>query len=507
MKPRIRVPAGFDWRTAAPADRSRVMASFEATQGRRRLASWRPTSSHVNAILSASGSSLRNRARDLVRNNAYAASASDCFVANTVGAGIVPRSRAPERWMREAIQRAWEQWALRADVTERSDFYGLQGLVVRALFDAGEAFVRPLVGPVVDSAGGVPLRLQVLEADQVPIDDTRPLGDGRVVRCGIEMDLDGRRLAYHVYRQHPGDAQAILAGAETVRVPADEMLHVYQLQRPGQVRGIPWLTRAMVRLHLLDQYDDAELDRKKVAALIAGFIHTAAASDDLPGVTDADPEADNAVLADWRPGTLMKLLPGEQVTFSEPADVGGAYEQFQYRSLSAICSGMSLPYWTVTGDLRQANYSSLRAGLVEFRRRIEQLQHTVLVHQLCRPVWEMWLRTAIVAGAIPGLTPVLAARRWQEIALVDWLPPKNDWVDPQKDVQAEVLEIQHGLKSRSQAVAERGYDVENVDAEQAADRARERELGLVYGAAPNAAGGDRPEERPMDDVQPQEQAA
>jgi lambda family phage portal protein len=179
----------------------------------------------------------------------------------------------------------------------------------------------------------------------------------------------------------------------------------------------------------------------------------------------------------------MKLLPGEQVTFSEPADLGGAYEQFQFRSLSAICAGMGLPYWTVTGDLRQANYSSLRAGLVEFRQRVEQLQYTVLVPQLCRPVWHAWLRTAAMAGTIPGLTPRVLARDWADVSRVEWLAPKQAWVDPEKDAKAEVLEIQAGLKSRSQAVAERGYDVEDVDRQQAEDRQRERALGLAYGMA------------------------
>ena len=97
---------------------------------------------------------------------------------------------------------------------------------------------------------------------------------------------------------------------------------------------------------------------------------------------------------------MQVLLPGEDVKFSSPADVGGGYEAFQYRTLLSVSASLGLPYHLVTGDVRQANYSSLRAELVEFRRRVEQLQHGVITHQLCRPVWARWLETAVLAGAL-----------------------------------------------------------------------------------------------------------
>ena len=68
-------------------------------------------------------------------------------------------------------------------------------------------------------------------------------------------------------------------------------------------------------------------------------------------------------------------------------------------------------YTNVTGDLRPANYSSLREGKLEFRRRIEQFQDGTLVFQLCRPVWRRWMGEAVLAGAlkIPGFAEDPAA--------------------------------------------------------------------------------------------------
>lgn len=132
----------------------------------------------------------------------------------------------------------------------------------------------------------------------------------------------------------------------------------------------------------------------------------------------------------------------------------------------------------ISGDLEGVTYSSIRAGLVEFRRRIEQLQHTVIVFQFCRPVWERFVRLAVLSGALPARDFDRDPARY---LACDWLPPKWGWVDPAKDARAEIEQIRAGLKSRSQSIAERGYDIEEVDAAIAADRAREARLGLSFG--------------------------
>jgi lambda family phage portal protein len=242
----------------------------------------------------------------------------------------------------------------------------------------------------------------------------------------------------------------------------------------------------MVRLFLLDQYDDAELDRKKTAAMFAGFITKTAPEEPMLGEAEADP--DDAAIASLEPGTMQVLLPGEDVKFSSPADVGGGYEAFQYRTLLSIAASVGLPYHLVTGDVRQANYSSLRAELVEFRRRVEQLQHGVIAHQLCRPVWARWMETAVLAGALdlPGYSS--APRRYRA---VQWIPPRWEWVDPLKDIQAQVLAMEAGITSRRKVVEATGYDVEEVDRENAADAARVAALGLRYRTSPGETQGAR----------------
>lgn len=466
---------------------------YEASRMARRLKGWRAEKSHVNALLRAGGVELRARARHLCRENPYAANALDSFTAAAVGAGIKPSPLVEDAAVKAALQRAWLRWTDESDADGLTDFYGQQALAARAMFEAGECFLRFRPRRPEDGLS-VPLQIQLLESEQLPLDDNRDLPGGQVVRSGIQFDAIGRRVAYHFLREHPGDRT--LGGiANTTVVPAAEVMHVYQPLRPGQIRGQPKITPAMVRLYLLDQYDDAELDRKKVAAMFAGFITRQPDS-------DPDPKSDSVLEAEeiegataqihLEPGMMQYLEDGEDIKFSEPAEVGGSYEAFQYRTLLACAAGLGLPYHAITGDVAKANYSSLRASQVEFRRRMDQFQHATLVYQMCRPVWRRWLEAAVLAGAIPELGASAFARNREDFLAAKWITPKWDWVDPLKDGQAEALAQMHGWKARSDIVEATGYDAEEVDARIAQDRAREAELGLSFGAARTAAAGDAP---------------
>ena len=449
---------------------------------RRRLRGWNPPLENINALVASGGPRLLARSRELVVTNGYAANACEAFAANLVGDGIKPSSLIADADLRERVQKLWLAWTDEADADGLTDFYGLQAMVAREMFVAGECFVRLRPRRAEDGLL-VPLQLQLLQSEMLPFEKTETAPSGNRIRCGIEFDAIGRRVAYHFRRRHPGDStDQRVAVPDTVRVSADDVLHIYRPIDAGQIRGLPHMAPAMVRLFLLDQYDDAELDRKKTAAMFAGFITKTAPEDPMLGETEAD--LDGAAIASLEPGTMQVLLPGEDVKFSSPADVGSSYEAFQYRTLLAVSASLGLPYHLVTGDVRQANYSSLRAELVEFRRRIGQLQHGVMAHQLCRPIWQRWLETAVLSGAID-----IDDRA--RVHPVHWIPPRWDWVDPLKDIQAQVLAMEAGLTSRRKVVEATGYDIEEIDRENAADGERARDLGLSYRTSPGETQGAR----------------
>ena len=302
----------------------------------------------------------------------------------------------------------------------------------------------------------------------LPLDMNRTLPGAGLIRQGIEFDGIGRRVAYHFLRRHPGDLTDPGLSGETVRVPATDVIHVLDPVEAGQLRGVSRFAAAIVKLFTLDLYDDAELERKKIAAMFAMFITSPAPETPLEP-TEEDLEVE--------PGQVVRLDPGEDVSTPATPDSGGTYEPFQYRTLLQIAAALGVPYGYLTGDTAKGNFSNTRISLIEFRRRISAWQHGVLVYQLCRAVWVRWMDTAVLSGALdlPGYDS--QRRQYQACA---WLPTKWDWIDPMKDASAEILQIEAGLKSRTQALAERGYDAEQVDREIAAERKREAVLGLDF---------------------------
>jgi lambda family phage portal protein len=470
---------------------------YDAAGSGRRTLAWTVSNPGAVAALAYTQETLRAKSRDMVRRSAWAAAGIEAFVANAIGTGIKPQSMVEDAALREAIHRLWWHWCEEADAANLTDFYGLQALATRAMLEGGEALVRLRYRRPEDGLP-VALQLQVLEPEHLPVTLNRELPNGNVIRAGIEFDRLGRRVAYHLYRSHPGDGglapMSGVGGMDTVRVPAEEVIHLFRPLRPGQIRGEPWLARALVKLHELDQYDDAELVRKKTAAMFAGFITRLSPEDNLMG--EGPPDAQGAALAGLEPGTLQILEPGEDIKFSQPADVGASYAEFMRSQFRALAAAIGITYEMLTGDLTQVNYSSIRAGLLEFRRRCEAIQHGVIVHQLCRPVWRAWMDQAVLEGALnlPGY-----GRRRRAYQAAKWIPQGWQWVDPLKEFNALKLAIRAGLMSRSEAISAYGYDAEDVDREIAADNQRADDLGLVFDSDPRHDKGQAGDPPPQPD--------
>lgn len=484
-----------------------VVLAFDAGKAGRRLKSLPTTAAAINAQIRSYGRTVLARSRYLVNNNPYATAAKETYVSALAGCGIKPSSLIVDAAIKKAVQQAWLDSSDEFDADGLTDIYGQQGVVAAEMFEAGECFIR-LRSRRPEDGLAVPLQLQILPAEMLPLEKNEDFGGRRSIRMGIEFDAIGKRAAYHFLRNHPGDNVGLLniSSNQTVRVPADEVLHLYRPIRAGQIRGIPHTLSAIVKLAIMDQYDDAELERKRIAALFGAFItRPAIDADPLAGETqqaDAKKAEQPANTIGLEPGATVDLDPGEDIKFAEPADVGGNYEAFQYRNLLAIAAGFGVPYAGMTGDLRQTSYGSIRAGLVEFRRRIEAMQHSVMVFQFCRPVWMRWFNDAVLAGAVP-VSPADFLAKPRDFLRVKWITPKWEWIDPLKDLQAEKLAVDNGFKSRGDVIEASGYDPEETDARIATDQKRAEQLELKFGVAvPPPANSVTPPPTPDDETDP-----
>ncbi len=480
-------------------------AAYDAAGAGRRAANWWPTADSVNSIASYESETLAARSRDLVRRNPGLATARERYVSNIVGTGIVPVSQSPDVELKRALRAKFDEWVDEADADGLTDFYGQQGLVMGQTWEAGECFAR--LRPRRSSDGlSVPLQIQLLERDFLRSTMNENLSGGRRIRQGIEFDPIGRRVAYHFYREHPGERFSY-GGATTTRVPVDEVLQVFEPMRPGQLRGLPRTAPILAKLYEIDQFDDATLLRQKIAAFFAVFF-TSHTETGLTGDEELDPDDVDAFLASVQSGSALRVPPGDDVRFPTPPSTGD-YKEFMVEQWHQVAGPLDVTYEQLTGNLSEVNYSSIRAGLLEIRRRHEQVQHGVLAFRFNRPIWQAWVRAAVVSGAVDA--PADFADRLREYGKVKWIPQGWQWVDPEKEIKAIVLAIRAGLLTRSMAVAMYGYDSDEIDNEMAEDNERADRLGLRYESdgrvetAQQLAGPTEPRpEDPNDDTGDQE---
>jgi len=461
---------------ARPALRAR--ASYEGAAQTRRTKGWYAPTTSPNSLVY-STTVLRDRSRQATRNNGYADGAIDKLVTNIIGTGIKPLSTADDVEFRKAVHKLFLAWTDQADADGILDFYGLETQATRCWLESGECFIR-LRDRFPEDGFVVPLQMQLLEPELCPLTYNAVLKNGNKVRAGIEFNAIGRRVAYHFHPVRPGSLEDF-DSATLIRVPADRVMHLFNPLRPGQLRGIPHLVQTLVKLNSLDKMDDSVLFRQELSNMFVGFLKGAPTTED-PQVNPLTGEAldtqdDKAMIA-LEPGTFQQLDNGEELEWSEPPDPPQSYPDFVKAQLRHIATAAKVPYEILTGDMSGVNDRTVRVILHEFRRKIQALQHQVIAHQFCRPLWVAWLDRAFLSGALALPSSYLSEPGpW---AAVRWIPQAWPYLHPVQDVEAKNKAIRSGLTTRAAEVSEQGEDAEAIDAQQAADNARADELKLKY---------------------------
>ncbi|WP_082675574.1 phage portal protein [Aureimonas ureilytica] len=456
----VRLPSFFGFLNRADR-RAPAVRHFEAAGGGRRWGGT-PHFGRTSTEVAAATATVRSRARHAHANHPYIANGVAALVTGLVGAGITPTSQHADADKRARLATLFDALNVDLDHDGRTDGYGLQAAAVQAMVVDGESFV--LMRHDADDR----LTLQVLPAELCDESLTRTTAGGYIVN-GVEFDADGRRIAYWLLPHRPTDAFAGNA-APALRVDAADVIHLFRPLAAGQVRGLSWLAPVLLTATEFDKLSDALVMNAQVQAMFVGLVT------DVNGTAggnlfDGD-QTGNILETGLQPGTLQFLPSGYDVRWSTPQAANQAVETARL-TLEAIAAGLGVPAHLLSGDLRQANYSSLRAALVSFRQRLEAVQFHTIIPQLCRPVWERFVSTVVLLGDLELDDP-------RDGFPCEWLPPAQPWVDPLKDAEATREMMAAGLMSRRQAVAALGYSIERLDVEIAADRAREARLGLSF---------------------------
>lgn len=432
---------------------------YEAAASGRRTDSWLAQGLSANSEIAVSLHTLRDRHRDLVKNNPWAARAVQAIVSNMIGYGITAKIKGTKK-----AQLLWKSWAesTECDADGRHDIYGLQALVQRTVVESGECFIRRRWRRVEDGLS-VPMQLQVLEPDYLDISRTEYLnGGGRIIQ-GVEFNAFGKRVAYWMYQDHPGDQ--ITKTFESVRVPASEVAHIMRTDRPGQVRGVPWGSAVMLTMRDLDDYEDAYLFRQKLANCTVGLIYDA---DPLqPGANSNQPIAES-----FEPGRYEFLPPGKDIKFNTPPNAGD-YGPYTKDVLLRVAAAYGITFQALTGDLSSVNFSSGRMGWLEMQRNIESWRWHYFIPQFCETIAGWWEEAVELSYGI----------KTQSIAF-QWMPPRREMIDPAKEIPPLIEAMRGGITSLPRVHGEMGEDSEEILNEIAETNVLLDKLGLKLDSDP-----------------------
>jgi lambda family phage portal protein len=368
-----------------------------------------------------------------VRNNGHAESALGTIVDDTIGWGILPSAR----------HEAWQRWTESTDIDAdgRCDLAGIEHAVMRAVVESGECLIRRRFRRPSDGLA-LPLQIQVLEPDYLDSGKymSIPNGGGKIVR-GVEFDSIGRRVAYWLYRNHPGSTTLSSATrfGQSVRVPASEILHVYRQQRPGQVRGASWFAPVLIRFNDFDEFADATLMKQKIAACLA--IISTDVDGNAPSVGAED--TDNETHDDLGPGMILNLPTGRDVEVVNPPTVRD-YSDFSKTTLREIAAGIGVNLEDLTGDYADINFSAARMSRLRHWARIQGWRWRMLVPQFLNPLWAWAMQVSAIAG----------------LGVVDgtgWTAPPLPMIEPDKEGLAITRNIRAGIMTLSEALRERGF--------------------------------------------------
>jgi lambda family phage portal protein len=471
--------------TGTKSRNPRLKRAYSAAQSNRLTSDWVRPSTSADSEIKNSLKTVRNSARELVRNSDFAKAALRAVRNNVVGTGIKNQAQVSmKRGDRLAegknaeIEKKWKRWgnANRCHVGGKLSWAEIQALSITSMIESGEVFIRLVKQPFGDSR--IPLGLEIIEADLLDDGYNIILKNGNQVKMGVEIDKWQRPVAYHFWDYHPGDYQFSSTPKELkkrIRISADDIIHLYTMERPGQTRGMSAFASAIMRLRNLSGYEESEIVAARATASMMGFVKTP--DQDL---FEDGTYAQDSVL-DFSPGSIRRLAPGEELQFFSPTRPDDSFTPFVQQMLRAVAAGVGCSYTQVSSDFSQSNYSSSRLEILETRAHYRTLQQ-YLIEALCQRVYSKWIEMAVMSGELdlPGYDS--DPERYEECK---WIPPAAQFVDPQKEAAAYKALIRSGVMTLSQVIALHGGDFE----EQMRQRQREvevtKDLGIVLDTDPS----------------------
>ena len=458
------------------------LRAYQGALVSRLTSDWMSSQLSADAEIRNSLRKLRDRSRELVRNNPYARQAKRTTQINIVGNGmkfqsLVVQQRGGKRDQRvnNIIEEAWSDWsqADSCDCAGKYSFHQFEWLAAGALCESGEAIFRIVRKPFGNSE--VPLALQMIESDLLDEEyDGKTLNKNNEWRNGVEVDEWGRALRYAILTKHPnGDAYYLDYSANRklhIFIPAEDIIHLFLPEKLIQNRGVPWFHSVMADMHQLQGYEEAAVIRARAGASIMGFIQND------QGELIGDDVQNNQRIQSFEPNTFRYLMPNESVTVPDIDYPSQQYEMFVKNKIRRFATGIGCSFETISKDFSETNYSSSRLSLLEDREHWKFCQKYIIDNFHFR-IFKEWLDLAVLSGVIDFPDYASNSKRYCKPR---WTPPAQHYVDPLKEIKAYREAEQAGYMTKSQVIAQtNGGDYDDIVSEIAREQEVAKGLGVT----------------------------
>lgn len=443
------------------------LKAYEAGEVNRFNDTWMPINADTENTDKNERDLIKARARYLERNSDIAGAAIGGIVRNVVGTGIKPQARTGNEKLNNQLELLWKEWIKHTscDITMQQTFYELQSMLLKRKIVDGEILIRL----VIDKKAKIPFKLQVIKSDLLDTYMMNAPKTNNIIRSGIELDDYLRPLAYWIQKKSPDGYVTY----ESERIPANQIIHLWLKNNPDQIRGVSDLAPVIKRLKDMQDFLDAETVAAKIAACFSVFIIKNSPGQ-LPGVQQNNKkDKEGKLLSSIRPGMVSHLRPGEDIKTANPSRSITTAKDFINVQQRLAGAGMGLSYELMSRDFNGATFSSARQGHLEDRRTFEPMQQYLISH-FCQPIWEQFVDMCVLGGLVSIRD---YAQNREVYTYAEWVTPGWSWIDPEKEVKADLLALKNSGKTLAQWCAERGYDWK----EQLSQMAKEKEFAESIG--------------------------
>ncbi len=449
------------------------------------LADWAFQPMDINKLLRNDLVKLRARSRDLARNDDTAIRFLAILRQNVLGHACIklqaknrlPSGKSDEKWNRE-IESQWDQFcskrrycgkAVAPSACGRMNMKQFAWLALLSKAVDGECFIQLLPGYEHNRHR---FALRFLNPDLLDAGYSKDLPGGHRIEMGIELDKYDRAVAYHF------DRSTASRKAEKEIIPASQIIHIYRHEFVGQLRGIPAFTGIMHKAKMLNGVHEAIVVGWRVAAAKMGFFSSSEPLEDGLGADEYgedDRERFEEREIEAVPGSFDVLPYGYKLDTFDPDYPSSTYEAGHKVFMQQLSNGLNVSSPTLSNNYADVNYSSLRQALLEDREGWRCLQ-AEMIADFYQPIFDEWYRFGV---DIARTITVAAAKRAVDPTIV-WMPRGWPWVDPLKEVNAQLRAIHGRLRTRQSIMAETsGADfVDTVD-EMSAEEQALLERGLA----------------------------